>query len=90
MKYIWKATGIREDYIYFEFLLRSYKFTIISPSTFHATFQHIFYYVVLEENHLTLLISNPVLGGISPKFCPYSAVPAREQETPNYSKTREE
>lgn len=43
-----------------------------------------------QDFHLTLLISNPVLGGISPKFCPYSAVPAREQETPNYSKTREE
>lgn len=54
MKYIWKATGIREDCIYFEFLLKSYKFTIISQSIFHAIFQHIFYYVVLEENHQIL------------------------------------
>ena len=51
MKCIWKATGIREDCIYFEFLFKSYKFNIISQSIFHATFQHIFYYVVLEENH---------------------------------------
>ena len=54
MKCIWKATGIREDGIYFEFLLISYKFTIISQSIFHATLQHIFYYVVLEENYQIL------------------------------------
>ena len=40
-----------------------------------------------QDFHLILLISNPVYGGIPPKFCPYSAVPPRERETPNYSKT---
>ena len=46
---------------------------------------------VMKSNIMKILIymraPNPVYGGIPPKFCPYSAVPPRERETPNYSKT---